>query len=125
MRRPGPPFKGELTLQKWRDGTNAGTVRLRADLLGANRKPATYCLVDAVVVKITAHGMVVMGTEVVARNPDSSKSNVETYPQVWWCRLQQGAMEFLPEQPPETPKWRRAFEPMPIDLQPTPPSQQQ
>jgi hypothetical protein len=112
MRRPGPPFKGELTLQKWRDGSNPGSVRLRADLQGANRKPATYCLVDAVVVKITESGMVVMGTEVVPRNPDSSKSNVETYPQVWWCRLQQGAMEFLPEEPPELPKWRRAFEPM-------------
>ncbi|OYQ41116.1 hypothetical protein CHU94_08380 [Rhodoferax sp. TH121] len=111
MRRPGPPFKGELTLQKWRDGTNAGNVRLRADLLGANRKPATYCLVDAVVVKITESGMVVMGTEVVPRN-ESSKANVEYYVQTWWCRLLPGKMEFLPEPPRELPKWRRAFEPM-------------
>ena len=110
MRQPGPPVKGELTLQKWRDGTNKGSVRLCAYLLGANRKAAAPGLVDAVVVKITESGMVVMGTEVVASNPESSKSNVETYPQVWWCRLQQGAMEFLPEQPPEVPKWRKAFQ---------------
>jgi hypothetical protein len=110
MRRPGPPIKGELTLEKWRDGSNGQGVRLIANLTGPNRKAAAPNLVDAVVVKITASGMVVMGTEVVARNPDSSKSNFERYQQVWWCRLLQGAMEYLPGQEPETPKWRRAFE---------------
>lgn len=111
LRSPEPPVPGELTLHKWRDGSNRSAMRLRADVMGPSRAPALPSLIDAVVVRITAEGMVVMGTEVVPRN-SSAKANVEYYPQTWWCRLLPGKMEFLPEQPPELPKWRRAFEPM-------------
>ena len=84
-------------------------MRLRADVMGRDRQPAVPSLIDAVVVRITAEGMVVMGTEMVPRN-SSSKANVEYYQQTWWCRLLPGKMELLPEPPVETPKWRRAFE---------------
>ena len=106
---PAPAVAGELTLHKWRDGSNRGAMRLRADVMGCDRQPAVPSLIDAVVVRITAEGMVVMGTEVVPRNA-SSKANVEYYPQTWWCRLLPGKLELLPEPPAETPKWRRAFE---------------
>lgn len=107
--QPSPAIKGEMTLRKWRDGSNRGAMRLRADVAGRDRQPAVPSLIDAMVVRITAEGMVVMGTEVVPRNA-SSKANVEYYPQTWWCRLLPGAMEYLPEPPPELPRWRRAFE---------------
>lgn len=98
-------------LHKWRDGSNPGGMRLRADVMAPSRSTALPSLIDAMVVRITAEGMVVMGTEVVPRN-SSSKANVEYYPQTWWCRLLPGKMEFLPEPPRELPKWRRAFDPM-------------
>lgn len=112
LRSPEPAVPGELTLHKWRDGSNHTAMRLRADVIGRDRQPAVPSLIDALVVRITAEGMVVMGTEVVPRN-SSSKANVEYYPQTWWCRLLPGKLELLPEPPPEIPKWRRAFEPMP------------
>lgn len=108
LRSPELAVPGELTLHKWRDGSNRGAMRLRADVMGRDRQPAVPSLIDAVVVRITAEGMVVMGTEMVPRNA-SSKANVEYYPQTWWCRLLPGKLELLPEPPREIPKWRRAF----------------
>lgn len=84
-------------------------MRLRADVMGRDRQPAVPSLIDAVVVRITGEGMVVMGTELVPRNA-SSKANVEYYPQTWWCRLLPGRMVLLPEPIPEPPKWRQAFD---------------
>ena len=105
---PAPAVAGELTLHKWRDGSNSSPMRLRADVMGRDRQPAVPSLIDAVVVRISAEGMVVTGTELVPRNA-SSKANVEYYPQTWWCRLLPRRMELLPETIQEPPKWRQAF----------------
>lgn len=100
---------GELTLHKWKDGSNHSAMRLRADIMGPSREHAAPVLIDAIVIKITEAGIVIVGTEIVPRNA-SSKANVEYYPQTWWCRLLPGKMEMLPERPEEMPKWRMAFQ---------------
>lgn len=84
-------------------------MRLRADIMGPSREHAAPVLIDAIVIKITEAGIVIVGTEIVPRNA-SSKANVEYYPQTWWCRLLPGKMEMLPERPEEMPKWRMAFQ---------------
>lgn len=109
LRQPQTPVQGELTLHKWRDGSNRGSIRLRADLMGPDREPALDCLIDSMVVKISAGGIVIMGTELVPRTRTSSKSNVDDFPQTWWCRFLPGAMEYLPPKPPELPALRKAF----------------
>ena len=84
-------------------------MRLCADVTGPDREAAVPVLVDARVIKITEGGLVLVGTEVVPRS-SSSKSNVEYFPQTWWCRQLPGKMVLLPEKVRELPKWRLAFE---------------
>ena len=96
LRQPQEPVRGELTLHMWRNGSNRDSVRLRADLTGSRRGSAVPFILDAMVIKITPGGLVLTGTEVVARSA-SPKANVERYRQTWWCRLLPGAMEYLIE----------------------------
>lgn len=108
VRQFPPPVRGELTLHILRNGSNRDSVRLRADLTGPNRGPAVPFILNAMVIKISAGGIVLTGTEVVPRS-SSPKANVEYYKQTWWCRMLPGEMAYLQEKKvQEMPQWQRA-----------------
>lgn len=77
--RPAEPVHGSLLLGK--DGRGDMTW-LRARLVDQG-KDILRPLIRAQVTRVTEHGMVVEGLETITRT-GSSKSNAETFPQVWW-----------------------------------------
>lgn len=88
---PQQPVAGELRLDKWGNGSNNHGYK-QARLLSDNGKTTLVpSMMPAEVKNITAHGIEVHGTEVIPRG-HGSKSNVETYPQVWWCLVHTTAM---------------------------------
>lgn len=107
--KPLEAVPGELCLFIWGDGLNR-QKRTRAELAGQNGDLAIPLMLDALVVKITAEGIVVKGTEVVPRN-SSSKANVEYYPQTWWCKVIPGKlMPGAKIDQPAVPAWRTALQ---------------
>ena len=102
--RPLPPVPGELNLRRWMDGLGRNSMRLRAELHRPSGDSAIPVMIDALVVKITESGIIVMGTELVPRG-SKSKSNVEYYKQTWWCRVLTNAKKPLhPREGVEGPK---------------------
>jgi len=86
LRRPTDPVPGDLRLEPWGNGARGNFPKMRVLLIKDQYKLALPSMIDAVVMKITAQGLVVRGTEIVALYPHS-KSKVNYHPQVWWCRL--------------------------------------
>ena len=82
--KPAAPVRGELNVfghgSMWRT-----TKKLRAEVI-AHDEAALPPLQHAWVAKITRQGIVIMGTEYVARRA-SAKSRVDSYAQTWWCRV--------------------------------------
>ena len=61
------------------------TKKLRAEVI-AHDEAALPPLQHAWIAKITRQGIVIMGTEYIARRA-AAKSRVDSYPQTWWCRV--------------------------------------
>lgn len=86
-RLPDPllPVTGELCIyphgSMWRN-----TKKLRAELR-VNDETVVPPLLYAWVIRITTSGIVITGTEYIARRPQS-KSAVDSYRQTWWCKVE-------------------------------------
>lgn len=81
---PQQGVHGFLYLRPWQDGFQA--PQLKAVLADENGGQSTSIpdLFNARVVRITGHGFVIHGYEVIPRRT-SRKSNVDSYRQTWWC----------------------------------------
>jgi hypothetical protein len=83
IRLPRPLYAvpGNLLLTKG-VGTD-GRPTLKAQLVEGERL-ALPSLERAAVRRVTANGIVIAGTEIVARR-NSNKSSADHWPQTWWC----------------------------------------
>ncbi|MFZ2306866.1 MAG: hypothetical protein WAW34_06030 [Rhodoferax sp.] len=91
-----PPVPGQLLLYRFEDGFSA---RLRAVLRDSDGKSVIPMMDFATVVRITEAGIVIAGTEVVARS-SSIKANLERWQQTWWCQIAVGSTPCSESQPP-------------------------
>jgi hypothetical protein len=82
--RPQQAVAGDLRLTKGVDSSNR--VTLKAQLLEGNGGIALPSLERAQVTRITANGIVITGTEIVARR-QGAKSSADYWPQTWWCMV--------------------------------------
>ncbi|GAB3667373.1 hypothetical protein [Ramlibacter alkalitolerans] len=76
-------MRGQLQLGLWR----VRYTRQLAARLASEDDPAALLLPEllpASVERITCKGIVIAGTEVVARRA-AAKSGADRYPQTWWC----------------------------------------
>lgn len=78
--RPSPPVRANVFVKPESRGDH---LWLRATGLDERGHEVLRPLIKAQIEKVTEHGMVIRGTEVVART-NGSKSNAGTFPQVWW-----------------------------------------
>ena len=78
--RPMEPVRCNVFLKKESKGDRTW---LKASAIDENGREVLRPMIQAHVEKVTEHGMVIRGTEIVART-NGSKSNAETFPQVWW-----------------------------------------
>ena len=83
--KPVAPVRGELRVfphgSMWRT-----TKQLRAEVVAQDSDmvpPLQY----AWIAKVTQQGIVIMGTEYLARRP-TSKPRVHSYAQTWWCKIE-------------------------------------
>lgn len=88
---PGVP--GQLQLSLWR---TRYARQLAARLTGEHDASTLLIpeLLPARVERITRNGIVIVGTEVIARRA-TAKSSADRYPQTWWCLVQ---AETLPDE---------------------------
>jgi hypothetical protein len=82
--RPQQAVAGDLRLTKGLDSANRMTHK--AQLLDGNGGMALPALEGARVTRITAHGIVVTGTEIVARR-HGVKASADYWEQTWWCMV--------------------------------------
>lgn len=82
--RPQQFVAGQLLLTKGLDSANRLT--LKAQLLDGNGGLALPSLEGAAVRRITANGIVITGTEIIARR-HGSKSSSDFWRQTWWCMV--------------------------------------
>ncbi|MDF2461954.1 MAG: hypothetical protein K0Q43_189 [Ramlibacter sp.] len=82
--RPLNGVSGHLVLVPWEGGN--GRRSLHAKLV--DEKSETLALLpelhDAAVERITANGIKIIGSEVIARRTNN-KSSADHYRQIWWC----------------------------------------
>lgn len=78
--RPTQPVRGNVLVSEESKGDQ---VWLRATTVDERGGELLRPLIKARIRKVTAHGMIISGTEVVTRT-GSSKSGSEVFPQVWW-----------------------------------------
>jgi len=62
------------------------TKKLRAEVV-AQGEDMVPPLQYAWIAKVTHQGIVIMGTEYLARRP-TSKPRVDSYAQTWWCKIE-------------------------------------
>jgi hypothetical protein len=82
--RPQQAVSGNLLLTKSADAANRPT--LKAQLLDAQGVLAMPALTGAAVRRITANGIVIIGTEIIARR-HGVKASADCWPQTWWCMV--------------------------------------
>jgi hypothetical protein len=85
--RPQQAASGNLLLNRGVDAANRPT--LKAHLLDAQGALAISALTGAAVRRITANGIVIVGTEIIARRHGVKAS---ARPQTWWCMVPTVAM---------------------------------
>jgi hypothetical protein len=107
--RPG--VDGNLVLEPWKDPSSRPALRAR--LVSAPEGGCSLLpdLIYAQVQRITTHGLILAGYEVIPRRT-SRKSSVDSYRQSWWCLVhtEEGrlVLEDLtnPFAAPTSPEWR-------------------
>jgi hypothetical protein len=82
--RPLQALPGRLLLTKGIDSSNRAT--LKAQLLDDKGGLVLPALERARVTRITENGIVIMGTEVVARR-QGMKASADFWDQTWWCMV--------------------------------------
>ncbi len=83
--RPDPPTFGQLVLAPFSQGDRTW---LRAQVTDGTRDMMPP-LHQATVKRITTHGMVIRGTETIARS-GNAKSRTSQHPQTWWVMVWTG-----------------------------------
>lgn len=83
--RPSGPVAGRLVLEKYRDGYMQPRLvaKLTVEMSNALVLPELH---EARVLKITAHGIVVTGSELIPRRT-TRKSSTDRFQQTWWCLI--------------------------------------
>jgi len=81
--RPQQGVSGHLVLLPWKDGSRTS---LRAKLTDERSQASSLLpdLHDALVERISANGIKISGTEVIARRT-TNKSSADYFRQTWWC----------------------------------------
>lgn len=82
--RPQQAVAGQLMLVKVVDASNKPS--LRAQLLDGHGGVALPSLDGATVTRITEFGILITGTEIVARR-HGVKANADFWRQTWWCMV--------------------------------------
>lgn len=87
MPRPERPVDGHLSYQPHQVGSQSTMLARLAFKEGGGDQGGAVALpdlMDARVMRVTRNGIVIQGTEYIARG-GHSKSNVSRYRQTWWC----------------------------------------